>query len=158
MGIVLRKAIGVDEIRVDGEITKGAGCVVDGIWWVEEVTVWQAHHGACSSNLSRPETLPPPYAAIGGGLEIGWKPGDRVACVWADWWRWRGVAVRGSESCWVTARIGAEVGGFVHIDPKTIDVNAIRCTEKAGELAVPVALSGWIEPVWEGGDTGPDHA
>lgn len=158
MGVVLGKAVGVNEIGVKREIANGAGCVVDGIWWVDEVAVWQAHHAARSSHLSLFEALPPLYAAGGGGLEVCWKSGDRIACVRADWWRCRGVIVGGGERCWVTARVGAEVGGFIHVDPEGIDVNTIRWTEEAREFAVPIALGGRIEPVWEGGDTGPDNA
>lgn len=158
MGVIFGKAVGVDEIGVKGEIANGVGCVVDGIWRVDEVAVWEAHHGACSSDLSLFEGLPPPYAARGGGLEVCGKPRDWVACVGADWWRCRGVAVGGGESCWVTARVGAEVGGFVHVNPECIDVNAIRWTEETGKLSIPIALSGWIEPVWECGDTRPDDA
>ena len=142
MGVVFGKAVGVDKIGVDGEITKSTGFVVDGICRVKEVTVGQPHHGACSPDLSLFEDLPPPYAAGGRRLKVSWKPGNRVACVRADWGNWRGITVRGGESCWVTARIGAEVGGFVHVDPKPIDVDAIGWTEKAGEFAVPVALGG----------------
>ena len=158
MGVVFSKAVGVDQIGVEGEIADGAGCVVNGIWRINEVAIWQTHHGACSPNLSLLEVMPPPYAAGGGGLEVCWKPRDWVACIWADWWRCRGITVGGGESCWVTARVCAEIGGFVHVDPESINVNAIRCTEEAGEFAVPIALGSWIEPVGEGGDTRPDDA
>lgn len=156
MGVVFRQTVRVDEIGVKGEITKGAGCVVDSIWRVDEVAVWYAHHGACSSNLPLSEGLPTPYAAVRGRLEVCWKPGNRVSCVRANWWRCRGVIVGSSESCWVTAWVGAEVGGFVHVDPKSIDINAIRWIKEAGKFVVPIALCCWIEPVREGGDTGPD--
>lgn len=156
MGVVFRKTVGMDDIGVESEIAKGAGCVVDGIWWVDEVAIWQAHHRACSSDLSLFDGLPPPYAARRGGLEVRWKPGDWVPGVRADWWRCGGVIVGSGESCWVTARVGAEVGGFVHVDPKTIDVNAIRRIKEAGKLIVPITLRSWIEPVRKGGDTGPD--
>ena len=156
MGVVFGKAIRVDKTSVEGEIANGTGCVVDVIWWVNEVAVWQAHHSAWGSNLSLVKDLTPLYAARGGGLEVYWKPGDWVACVGADWWRCRGITVENGESCWVTAGVRAEIGGFVHVDPETVDVNAIRCTKEAGEFAVPVALGGWIEPVWEGRNPRPD--
>ena len=156
MGVVFRQTVRVDEIGVKGEIAKGTGCVVDGIWWIDEVAVRYAHHGAWSSNLPLFESLPTPYAAVLGRLKVRWKPGNRVSCVRADWWRCRGVIVGSGESCGVTAWVGAEVGGFVHVDPKSIDVNAILWIKEAREFVVPIALRGWIEPVREGGDTGPD--
>ena len=158
MGVVFRKTVGVDEVRVEGEIADGAGCVVDGIWWVDEVAVGHAHHGACSSDLSPFQGLAPPDAAGGGGLKVCWKPGDWISCVRADRWRCRGIIVGSGESCWVTAWVLAEVGGFVHVDPKSINVNTVGWTEEAGEFAVPIALGGRIEPVREGGDTRPDDA
>ena len=39
MGVVFGKAVRVDQIGVDGEIAKGTGFVVDGIWWIKEVAV-----------------------------------------------------------------------------------------------------------------------
>ena len=158
MGVVFRETVGVDEIGVKGFIAKGAGDVVDGIWWVDEVAVRQTHHGTCSPDLSLFEGLTAPYAAGGRGLEVCWKPGDWVACVGADWWRCRGIIIRSGESCRVTAWVGAEVGGFVHVDPESINVHTIRWVEEAGEFAVPIVLGVWIEPVWEGGDTRPDDA
>lgn len=156
MGVVFRKTVGVDQIGVKSEIANGAGFVVDRIWWIDEVAIWQTHHGARSSNLSLFEVLAPSYTAGRGRLEIRWKSGNRVSCIRADWWRCRGVIVGGRESCWVTARVGAEVGGFVHVDPKSIDVNAIGWIKESGKFPVPIVLCSWIEPVREGGDTWPD--
>ena len=157
MSIVFGKAVGVDETGVESEIANRTSCVVDGIWGVEEVAVWQAHHGTCSTNLSLFEDLPPPYAAGGGGLEICGKTRDWVACVGADRWRCRGVIISDGKSCWIKARVGAEVGGFVHVDPESIDIDAVRWIKEAREFAVPIALGGWVEPVWEGRDTRPDN-
>ena len=148
----------MDETGVEGEVAQGIGRVVDGVLWVNEVAVGQTHHGACSPNLPLLDNLAPPYPAAGGGLEVCGKPGDGVACIGADWWRRRGITVKDGESGWVTTWVGAEVGGFVHIDPKSIDIYAIRWTEEAGEFAVPIALGVGIEPVREGGDTRPDDA
>lgn len=155
VGVVFGKAVGVDKICVDGEITKSIRAVVDGICWIKKVTVGQPQFGACSPDLSLFD-LPPPYAAVGRRLEVCWKPGNRVTCVRADRRNWRGITVRSGERCWITARIGAEVGGLVHVDPKPINVNAIGWTEKAGEFAIPVALGVFIKPIRESGDTRPD--
>ena len=158
MSVIFSITAGVNEIGADGEIAQGTGCVVDGIWWGEEVAVGQTHLGACSSDLSLIEVLPPPNTAVGRGLEVCWETRNWVACVGAHGWHWRGITVRGGESCWVTARIGAEVGSLIHVNPESININAIRWTEERREFAVPVALGGRIEPVWKGGDTRPDNA
>ena len=52
VSVVFGKAIGVDKIGVDGQITEGTGFVVDGIWRVKKIAVGQPHFGACSSDLS----------------------------------------------------------------------------------------------------------
>ena len=155
VSVVFGQAIGVDKIGVDGQITEGTSFVVDGIWRGKKIAVWQPHFGACSSNLSLYEGSP--HAAGVGGLEVCGESGNWVACIRADCWDWRWITIRGGESCWVTAWIGAEVGGFVHVNPKCIDVNAISWAEEAREFAVPIALGGWVEPVWKSGNTRPDN-
>ena len=91
VSVVFGKAIGVDKIGVDGQVTKGTGLVVDGIWRVKIIEVGQPHFGACGADLSLFERSP--HAAGVGGLEVCGESGDWVACIRADCWDWRWITI-----------------------------------------------------------------
>jgi len=57
----------------------------------------------------------------------------------------------------VVAWPGTEVRGFIHIDPKTVDVDTIMLIEESLELIVPPLLCDvGVEPIREDGYAGPD--
>jgi hypothetical protein len=59
---------------------------------------------------------------------------------------------------WVGARVGAEIGCFVHVDPEAVYVDAVVFAEELAEFVVPVALGVGVKPVWVDSYAGPDGA
>ena len=51
-----------------------------------------------------------------------------------------------------------ETGWLIHVDPKTIDINAIFGVEEELKLVIPVVADILGEPVGKHGNTGPDDA
>jgi len=49
----------------------------------------------------------------------------------------------------IGAWVWAEVAGFVHVDPESIDVESAVGVEEREELVVPVALCSRSEPIGE---------
>ena len=90
------------------------------------------------------------------GLEVCWEARNGS---WRSkahgWWPWR-VASGRCFCLWVQARVVAEVAGFVHVDPESVNVNTGFRAEEAAKLAVPVRLCTWSEPIRESCHTRPD--
>jgi len=58
----------------------------------------------------------------------------------------------------IGARPDAETGGFVHVDPESVNIYAGLSIEEAIEFAIPVTLRAGCKPIWESRDAGPDDA
>lgn len=51
-----------------------------------------------------------------------------------------------------------KVRGFIHINPKSINIDTVHRIKKAQKLVIPVTLSARSKPIWEHSDARPDNA
>lgn len=147
MRVVFNISPSVCEIRVDRLHAQGPGRIVDLIRRVDKFTTREADFIMSRVSL-----------AVRRRLEISWKPWQWT---WATRPNSRGI--RGEVVVFrvlrgILAWIGTHIGGFVHVDPEAVDVDAGRCVEDAVEFAVPVVLDVRMEPVWECSDSRPYSA
>jgi hypothetical protein len=151
--VVHDEAVCVDSVDVDC-VVGYATCAValevaDGIRGDEKIVAGKALHGTVLSFAVG--------GGCGGGLEGWWEAGDGSRWGMGWWRRWR-EALRRCLLCWVAAGVVAgEVGGFVHVDPKAVNVNSCLWVEEYLELVIPIACSCWVEPVGPNCNARPDN-
>ena len=131
----------------DGLVADKAKHIGDLIRGVEEIPAWKPNFAPLNGALYRTR------------LKIGWKTGKGTRAARSDsWWCWR-IVVFNSELFRVcTARKWAKIGGFVHINPQAININASFRTEEVVELSIPEGLGSGVEPIREGRNTRPYHS
>lgn len=151
----------VDDIRVDSLVADGAGLVGNLVPGVNQVSTGETELlGLILFSLALGPNFGHGVASLHAGsrrgrrsragLEIGREPGD-VAWRGADWGSGWGEAVLLGVFCGVGAGVRAKIGGFVHVDPEAVYVDAVVLAEELAKFFVPVALGLGVEPVWEDG-------
>lgn len=145
VSVILRMTVSVHDISINGMITERPSSVGDRVWRREEISARQA------------ELRTRAATALSNRLEIFGEPRNLTG--WgADWWRcWREVVFLGVKGR-VFTRVWTEVGGFVHVDPETVDVDAVIRAEEACKLVVPPGLGLRVKPVGIDGHSRPDGA
>lgn len=126
----------MDDISIKGLIAERPSSVSNFVRRRNEISIRQSILATSRATL----------LAILLGLEIireSWNSARRLANRRS---RGRKVVILG-VLLGIGAWVGTEIGGFVHVDPETVDVDAIVFAEKAVEFVVPVALGVGVEPV-----------
>lgn len=145
VGVIFHKTISMHYVSINGMITERPCSIGDLIRRRNEISIRQA------KLLTGAATL----LARSDRLEIIWEAGNMTRRR-ANWRRCRRKIVLLGISCRIFARVGTEVGGLVHVDPETVDIDAVLRAEEAGKLVVPPGLSVGVKPVGVNGHTGPN--
>lgn len=158
VGIILRIALArMDDTGINGLVAERTSSIGNLIRRREQIPIRQTSLLALGVPTLHARPLTVLFRCTLGWLEASWESGDLAR---------RLTNSRGSRGKVVLRRVrlrvptgpGAEVGSFVHVDPETIDVNAILVVEEPVEFAVPVCLGVGVEPVGEHGHARPDSA
>lgn len=145
--IIIDITTSMDEVSVDrfqAELSRSIG---DLVWRGNEVATRQ-------SSLRSRSSL---HGALRGRLEIRWETGQWTRVTSSHRWRRGRQVVISHVSLGILAWVWAEVGGFIHINPQTVNVDASVGVEEVVELAIPVLRDVRVKPVGESSDTGPDN-
>ena len=155
----------MNNISINSLITDTTGLIRNRIRRVNKITIFKTNLHTLLPGTMIPlmTTRTPlhshtplnPLRGLSLRLEITGEAGNMARRRANRWWRGWQVIIFGILG-WVFAGIWAEIGGFVHVDPETVDVDAIVCAEEAVEFVIPVALGVGVEPVRVDGCAGPD--
>ena len=147
MHVIFNKTIRMYQIRENRLVAQGPSIVVNHIRGIDKITARQPHllllfhwSGALRVALR--------------GLELV-RETREWAGVLTDRWRSRREVVVPLPLPRVLAGVVAEVGGFVHVDPETINVDANVAVEENVEFVGPEVAGPGVEEVGVHGYTGP---
>jgi hypothetical protein len=149
VGIIFSESVGMNEVRGDSVIAKRSAYVVDSILRIDEISSRKAFHF-------------PPISPPGSNVLL------RLAAVrrclnWPLSGGCIGKNQRTNESRFCNeafrrvARIVAEVGRFVHVNPESINVDSSAFIEERTKLTVPVCLRLVVEPIGICGGSWPNY-
>jgi hypothetical protein len=178
--VKLNMTIKMYDVRVQGEVGQTSVClngvlIVDLVRWAQIVPA-RVSDNLCLLTFRKRCAFR--KGALGVRRGISSEPWGCVDIV--VWWVWRSTRLEFWWEARDLARLRAksrarrretaifrrlirvvgevvEVSSFVHIDPKSIDINASVGVKEREELIVPVFLNVRVEPVREGCNSGPDH-
>jgi hypothetical protein len=159
VNIVLKVSIGVDNVGVDSAVRESVSNVVlDGVGGADDVLLGSGTLGDLRAGLEHLHGSSEGAGLDGLLLGLGLGETGNGARRLTNGETSRRHLLGNGLSLGVSARVRAEVGGLVHVDPRTVNVDTLVSIEETGELISPVLGGVGVEPVGESGNTGPDDS